>query len=129
MTTATPVRELQKSYGAKALALGIGISLIFLMLGHKAACRGLVLGALFSTINFVLMAQTLQKSVKPERTKASLTALGSILIRYAFMAIPLVLAIKLPRFDLFATIAGLFMVQSVILADHVYRNFQLSLRK
>ena len=129
MTTTLPVRELQKSYGTKALALAIGISLVFLILGHKAVCRGLVLGGLFSTINFVLMAQTLHWKIKGERTKASFSALGNILFRYTFMAIPLFLAIKLPRFDLVATIAGLFMVQAVILADHVSRSFRCSWRK
>jgi hypothetical protein len=129
MTPVAPLREMQKSYGSKAMAVAIGVSLIFLILGYKAACRGLVLGALFSTINFVLMAQTLHLKIRPERSKASLTALGTILLRYTFMAIPLVLAIKFPRFDMVATIAGLFMVQLVILADHVYRNLQLSFRK
>jgi hypothetical protein len=129
MTTAPPVRELQKSYGTKAMAMAIGISLVCLILGHKAVCRGLVLGALFSTINFVLMAQTLHVKLKHDRSKASLSALGNILFRYTFMAIPLFLAIKFPRFDLVATIAGLFMVQAVILADHLSRSLLFSWRK
>ena len=129
MTTTAPVRELQKSYGTKALALAIGISLVFLILGHKSVCRGLVMGALFSTINFVLMAQTLHVKLHRDRSRASLSALGNILFRYAFMAVPLFLAIKLPRFDLVATVAGLFMVQSVILADHLSRHFLFSWRK
>ena len=116
MTTTPPLREIQKNYGGKAMVLGIAISLVFFLLGYKAACRGLVLGALFSTINFVLMAHSLHAKVRPDRTRASLSALGNILFRYAFMAITLILAIKLPRFDLLATVAGLFMVQSVILA-------------
>lgn len=122
MTTAVPVRELQKRYGTKAMALAIGISLVFLVLGYKAVCRGLVLGALFSTINFVLMAQTLQMKVRSERSRASLSALGNILFRYAFMAVPLFLAIKFPKFDLVATVVGLFMVQAVILTDHASPN-------
>jgi len=111
------------------MALAIGISLVFLILGHKAVCRGLVMGALFSTFNFVLMAQTLHMKIKRERASASLSALGNIFFRYTFMAIPIFLAIKFPRFDLVATIAGLFMVQTVILADHISRNFLFSWRK
>jgi hypothetical protein len=129
MTTAPPVRDLQKSYGSKALALAIGISMIFLILGYTAVCRGLVMGALFSIINFVLMAQTVHARIRSERTRASVAALGNILFRYIFMAVPVVLAIKLPRFDLFATIAGLFMVQTIILADHISRNFLFFWRK
>lgn len=111
------------------MALAIGLGLVFLVIGHKAVCRGLVMGALFSTINFVLMAHTLQVKIGRERTRASFAALGNILFRYTFMAIPLFLAIKFPRFDLVATIAGLFMVQSVILTDHISRNFLLSWKK
>lgn len=129
MTTAPPVRELQKSYGTKAMALAIGIGLVFLIFGQKAVCRGLVLGALFSTINFVLMAQTLHLKLNHDRSKASLSALGNILFRYTFMAVPPFLAIKFPRFDLVATVAGLFMVQTVILADHLSRHFLFSWRK
>ncbi|BBO69981.1 hypothetical protein DSCA_39110 [Desulfosarcina alkanivorans] len=129
MTTAPPVRELQKSYGTKAMALAIGIGLVFLIFGQKAVCRGLVLGALFSTINFVLMAQTLHLKLNHDRSKASLSALGNILFRYTFMAVPLFLAIKFPRFDLVATVTGLFMVQTVILADHLSRHFLFSWRK
>jgi uncharacterized membrane protein len=122
MTTATPIPNLQKRYGTLAMAVAIGIGLIFLLMGYKTVCRGLVLGALFSTINFVLMAHSMHRQIKAERVKASLSAFGNICFRYIFMAIPLIIALKLPRFNLVATIAGLFMVQSVILADHLYRN-------
>lgn len=124
MTTAPPVSELQKNYGTKAMALSICIGLFFLILDMKAVCRGLVLGALFSTINFVLLAQSFHLKIKADRTKASLFALRNIFFRYSIMSIPLVLAIKFPRFDLVATIAGLFIVQSLILLDHIYRNFR-----
>jgi hypothetical protein len=130
MTTATPVRNLQKRYGSIAMVLAIVIGLIFLLTGHKAVCRGLVLGTLFSTINFVLMAHSLQRQIKADRVKASLSALSNICFRYIFMAIPLVIALKVPRFNLVATIAGLFMVQSVLLADHLYCNlFQEKVKK
>lgn len=126
MTTTVTARKLQKNYGAKAMALTIFISLIFLILGYKAVCRGLVLGAIFSTINFVWMAQTLHRQIKADRVKASISAFISIFCRYSFAAIPVVIAIKFPRFNLAATIVGLFMVQLVILADHLYRNFFFS---
>lgn len=129
MTTALPIHEMQKSYGTKAMALAIGIGLISLLFGYKSVCRGVVLGGLFSTLNFVLMAFSFHAKIRPDRKKASLAALYNILFRYIFMAIPLFIAIKFPRFDLVATIAGLFMVQTVILTHHIYRNFQFSWRK
>ncbi len=129
MTIAAPVREIQKSYGTKAMALAIGVSIIFLIFGEKAMCRGLVLGAFFSVLNFVLMAQTLHLKIKPERTKASISALGNVFFRFAFMAIPLFFAIQYPRFDLMTTIVGLFSVQTVILVDHLLRHYVFSKRK
>jgi len=111
------------------MTLAIVASLVFLLCGQKAICRGLILGAIFSTINFVLMAHTLQAKIREERSRAAISALGNIFFRFAVMAIPLYLAIKLPRFDLVATIVGLFLVQSVIMADHIFRNFLLSWRK
>ena len=129
MTAAPPVREVQKRYGSTAMVLAIGISLIFLIIGHKAQCRGIVMGALFSVINFVLMGESIHLTVKPERSRASLSAFGNILFRYSLLAIPLYLAIKLPRFDLMATIAGLLMVQLVILAHHISQRFIYSWRR
>ncbi len=129
MTTALPVNEMQKWYGSKAMALAICISLIFLVLGHKSICRGLVLGAIFSTINFVLLAYSFHSKIIPDRKKASLAALYNIFTRYLFMAIPLYIAIKSVRFDLVATVAGLFMVQAVIFIHHLYRSVQFSRRK
>jgi hypothetical protein len=129
MTAIPPVREVQKRYGSTAMALAIGVSLIFLILGHKAQCRGIVMGALFSTLNFVLMGETIHRAVKPDRSKASLSAFGNILFRYSLLAIPLFLAIKYPRFDLATTIAGLLMVQFVILVDHISQRFIYSWRR
>ncbi len=129
MTAVPPDREIQKRYGSSAMALAISIGLVFLILDYKAMCRGIVMGSLFSTINFVLMGETIHKAVKRERSKASLSAFGNILFRYTILAIPLYLAIKLPRFDLFSTIAGLLMVQFVILADHISHRFIYSWRR
>jgi len=37
------------------------------------------------------------------------------------LAVPVVLAVKFEDFDLAASILGLFMIQFVILADHLYK--------
>lgn len=126
MIPASTVRNLQKNYGAKSLALAIFVGLGFLILGYPTVCRGVVLGAVFSTLNFVWMSLTLHKQIKADRVKASISSFINLCCRYAFIAIPVVVAIKVPRFDLIATIAGLFTVQVVILADHLYRNFFFS---
>ena len=38
------------------------------------------------------------------------------------MAIPLIIAIKSVEFNLFAVIGGIFMVQIIILADHIVQT-------
>jgi hypothetical protein len=37
------------------------------------------------------------------------------------LAIPIVVAAKFEQFDLVAAIVGIFMIQLVILADHIFR--------
>ncbi len=129
MTAAADLRETQKNYGTKAMTLAIGIGMIFLIIGNRAVCRGVVMGALFSTVNFVLMARTLHTKMGHDRTRATLSALVNIFFRYLIMAVPLFLAIKLSMFDLAATIAGLFAVQAVILAENFSRNCIMSWKK
>ncbi|MDL2274831.1 ATP synthase subunit I [Desulfosarcina sp. OttesenSCG-928-G10] len=123
---ATPaLRNIQKKYSARAFALAVFVGLVALGLGYKTICRGLVLGAFFSALNFLWMAQTFQRNITADRVKASFSAFRNLFFRYLFLAVPVVVAIKFPRFNLAATVVGLFMVQVVILADHLYQGFIL----
>jgi len=92
---------------------------VLIRAGREPAGKGLILGSLFSVINFVLMGETLPVKMGKSRPKTFFFSLGSILFRYLLMAIPLFLAIKLEQFSLIASICGLFMVQLMILADHL----------
>ena len=117
------VHEVEKKYGSRALLLAIGVGLLFLVLGQKAVCRGLVLGGLFSTINFVLMGQMLQYRLSDNRRRSALKSFLALALRYAVLAIPLILSVRSERFDLAATVVGIFMVQLVILIEHGARFF------
>lgn len=123
MTTAPTLHSIQKNYSAKAFGLAVFVGLVALALGQKSICRGLVLGAFFSVLNFIWMARTFHRNIDANRVKASFSAFRNIFFRYLFLAIPVVVAIKFSRFNLAATVVGLFMVQVVILADHLYQNF------
>ena len=114
-----PVRETQKKYCSQAVVAAIFIGFVFILAGQKPVCKGLILGTLFSVINFVLMGETLPIKMGKSKNKAILFSLGSILFRYMLMAVPLFLAIKMDQFNLIASICGLFMVQAMILADHL----------
>ncbi|MBW2593938.1 MAG: ATP synthase subunit I [Deltaproteobacteria bacterium] len=113
------IRQLQKKYCSRAIIIAIIAGFCFILAGYRPLGKGLVFGALFSIFNFILMGETLPMRINKTRNMTLLLALGSIFFRYGLMAIPLVLAIKLDQFNLFATIAGLFLVQAVILGDHL----------
>ena len=113
------VRETQKKYCSLAVVAAILIGFVMILAGQRPVGKGLILGTLFSVINFVLMGETLPVSAGKSRPKAFLFSLSSILFRYLLMAIPLFLAVKMDQFNLVASICGLFMVQLMILADHL----------
>ena len=83
--------------------------------------KGLVLGAIFSIANFILIGQTLPLRLGKSKRKTFFLSLGSIFFRYALMAIPIVVAVKFDQFDLVTAIIGLFMIQYVILAEHFFK--------
>jgi hypothetical protein len=119
-----PDRELQKRYGSRAMVVAIVVGLFFIAGGYKPLAKGLVLGSLFSVINFVIIGETLPARLGKGRHKTFLVSLGSILFRYTLMAVPLIVAIKMEQVDLVTTVVGLFMIQVVILADHVLGGFR-----
>jgi len=91
---------------------------IFYLAGMVPICKGLVLGTLFSILNFILMGETLPMRIDRSKGKTFFVALGSIFFRYVLLAIPIYIAIKNKQFDFIATIVGIFMVQIMLLADH-----------
>lgn len=118
METGTTVLDIQKKYGSRSLVLSIGAGLLFLAVGQKEICRGLVLGGVFSAVNFALMGQFLRYRLIDNRKAAIRRSFVSLLLRYLLLAIPLVLAVQSERFNLPATVVGIFMVQLVILIEH-----------
>jgi len=100
----------------------IFVGLVFILMGQHAVGKGLILGTFFSIVNFVLLGETLPLKAGKSGGKSFLFSLGSIFFRFALMAIPLIVAIKSVKFNLFAVIGGIFMVQIIILADHIVQT-------
>ena len=113
------IRQTQKRYCSRAIIIAIIAGFCFILAGYRPIGKGLVFGTLFSVFNFILIGETLPMRVNKTRKMTLLLAMGSIFFRYGLMAIPLFLAIKLDQFDFFAVMAGLFLVQAVILGDHL----------
>ena len=101
--------------------MAIIVGLCFFWAGQKSVGKGLVLSAIFSIVNFILIGQTLPLRLAGTKRKTFFLSLGSIFFRYALMAIPLVVAVKFDQFDLVAVIVGLFMIQYIILADYFFK--------
>ena len=115
------IKETQKRYGSRAIWIAIAVGFGFFLAGYKPMGKGLVLGTIFSVINFVLIGQALPLRIGHSKRKTFVLSLGSILFRYMLMAIPVVVAVKYEQLDLVGTIFGLFMIQIVIMADHILK--------
>lgn len=78
---------------------------------------GLILGMITSMIYFLLMCYRIGKSAEMSVPKAiSYMRLGWLL-RLSFVAIMLVLSIKIPLFDFLSAVIGLFSLQAVIIGN------------
>ena len=115
------LRQTQKKYCSTAIAVAIFVGLIFILADQKPIGKALVLGTLFSIINFILMGETLPLRIGKSKGKTFMLALGSLYFRYIILAVPLIMAIKFEQLNLFAAIFGIFLVQIVILADHTLK--------
>ena len=101
------------------MTAAILIGILFILLGDKPVGKGLILGSVFSIVNFILIGETLPLKMGRSGRQTLFFSLGSLFFRFSLMAIPLIAAIKYPQFNLFAVIPGLFMVQGAILAEHL----------
>ena len=100
--------------------------MILIFAGQKALGKGLVLGSLFSVLNFILMGQLLPLQLGKRKGPAIFTALFSVGLRYLLLAVPLVIAIKFDQIDIITAIVGIFMIQLTIVSDHIRRFFSSS---
>lgn len=121
------LRQIQKKYCTRAISAAIFAGLFFILVGQKPIGKGLILGTVFSIINFILMGETIPMKMGKTKRKTYVFSLGSIFFRYLILAVPLITAIKLEQYNLFAVIIGIFFIQLFILADHIF-NYLSSAR-
>jgi hypothetical protein len=116
--------HMQQRYCAMVLIVAAVTAGALIFMGYLSLGKGLVLGAVFSTLNFTAMAIMLPMQFNPQRRKGTLVSLGSILLRYSLMAIPLIIALRSPRIALSTVIIGLFGIQISILGDHLWARLR-----
>lgn len=117
------IRQTQKKYGSMALIAAIFAGMVFILLGEKAVAKGIILGTIFSVLNFVLLGQILPMIAGNPRKKSTFYSMGSIGIRFGLLAIPLILSLKMQAFNFAAAVIGIFMVQILIFADLAVGHF------
>lgn len=113
------VRQTQKKYTTLALTLSVAAGLLLILMGYRPMGKGLVLGTIFSVLNFLLMGKSIALTFGRSKAKTFSLSLGSIIFRYLLLAIPLIAAVKYEQLNVVATVLGIFMIQLVILAEHV----------
>ena len=123
MMMMSPIRETQKKYCSRAMIFAVIIGILFYVIGFTDLMKGLILGTFFSIINFVLMGETLPQRLNKSKKRIFWIAFGSVTLRYIFLAVPMVLALKSETYNLYATVAGIFMVQIQILLDQTGVKF------
>jgi ATP synthase protein I len=121
------MRQVQQRYCTIALVLTVAGGAALMAAGLPTYGKGLILGALFSIVNFIALAVLLPLQFNPGRKKSTMLSFISILLRYCLMAAPLIAAIKLAQFALSTVVVGLFIVQIAILGDQLWTRLHDSL--
>lgn len=114
------IKDLQRRYCGQALTAAIVIGLGIYLAGWPAATRGLLLGSIFSALNFALLGKTLSQKLAGDHRRGTFFSVALQLGRYLLWAVPVILAVKLPAVDLPATVTGVFMVPVCIILDSVF---------
>lgn len=99
--------------------------LILILAGQKGLGKGLVLGTIFSVLNFIAMGMMLPLQMGKTKGPAIASALMSTGLRYGLLAIPLLIAVKFDQIEIITTAIGIFMIQLVIVSDHIRQFFSL----
>lgn len=114
------LRETQKKYCSKALFSAIIVGFISIIVEQSAIGKGLILGTLFSILNFILMGETLPLRLGKSSGRTFSIALGSVTFRHLLLAIPIIAAIKLEQLNLISTVLGIFSIQILLILDHLF---------
>jgi len=123
------VKATQKKYCSRAIVAAIIIGLPFIIGGYAPIGKGLILGTIFSILNFILIGETLPLKIGSGSGKKVFSrSLGLVGVRYCLLAVPIISAIKFAQFELVTTIIGVFMVPMMIITDHSMK-FIASARK
>ncbi len=109
----------QRRISKRAFGSAVICGLIVFFMGYRSVARGLILGGLFSVINFSVMAYILPHQVGYQRKRATVVACASLFGRLLLLAVPIAVGFYSERFNMVATIIGLFTIPLFLLVDRV----------
>jgi len=101
------------------MVIAVIAGIIFVLMGQKSIAKGLVLGSVFSVINFILIGEILPLIITASRKRSVLFSFVSMLFRFLLLSTPLILSLKMESLNFFAAAIGIFMVQIMIMGDHL----------
>jgi hypothetical protein len=111
--------QIQRRISFWAFSSALVLALVFMVFQEKGIAKGLLLGTCFSIINFILLGKSIPMTLLRSRPGATMVGLASIFLRYAILAVPLIIGVKSPSFNLIAVIIGVFAIQIVTLFDYI----------
>ena len=80
-----PIHQIQKKFGSRAMVTAVIAGMVFILVGQKPIAKGLVLGSIFSVINFILMGEILPMIISTSRKRSVLFSFVSMLFRFLFL--------------------------------------------
>jgi hypothetical protein len=105
----------QRRLCSRAFLSALVAALLLGILGEEATGRGILLGSVFSIINFVLLGKFIPLALGKSRKRAGFVSLISILTRYALLAVPLIVGLKSTFFNFDGVVIGIFSIQIITL--------------
>lgn len=115
------IHQIQRKIGSRAMVLAVIVGVAFILMGQKSIAKGLVLGSIFSVINFILIGEILPLIITTSRKRSVLFSFVSMLFRFLLLSAPLILSLKMESLNFVAAAVGIFMVQIMIMGEHLFR--------
>jgi hypothetical protein len=109
------VAKFKKTVIAQMLITALIAAAVALALGYKPIAKGLVLGSLFSLLNFLIMFRHAPGRLGKDRRSATTFSAASLFFRLCLLGVPVYLAVTHEAFQLAATVIGIFNLQITIL--------------
>lgn len=83
---------------------------------------GFIFGGLLGILNFMLLARTLQKAIWMNPANAQAYASTNYFVRYALMALAIVISLKADYIHALAVAIGLINIKVIILVTNLFTN-------